>query len=118
MQHAFFHSISSTIIKFINAINKHNNSSLNTRTMDSKYCAHCNQWIYDSSDDNTYSYEEDSMSWDDWDYNAEQMADPDFISPLKRSRTEAGLSNSSDDNRPRKRRNFGPIPGDDSMQVD
>jgi len=80
------------------------------------YCPHCNVYIdqddilgFSISDSDSYSFEEDPMSESD-DY---------FIprAPAKRSRSEAKLSTSSDENdRPRKR--VSPVPSEDAMMVD
>lgn len=68
------------------------------------YCPQCSHYIddafpeYSYSTDSDYSLgDEEEMSWDDWDYNAEQMED--FSSTLKRSREELTVP----DERPRKR---------------
>lgn len=70
------------------------------------YCPQCDHFIdvsdleYSYSDDDyNYSFDEEEMSWDDWDYNAEQMEAEDFVSPLKRKRSESRVP----DERPLKR---------------
>lgn len=68
--------------------------------MSDNYCEHCGSWVYSSDASDSYSYDEDSMSSDDWQYNAEEMADR---SPLKRTRSEAGLPSVSDNEREKKR---------------
>lgn len=80
------------------------------------YCPHCEVYIeqedvlgFSFSDTDSYSYDEDQMSEDDFYI--------DVRSPSKRSRSDAKLSNSDDNDRPRKR--LSPVPSDDdAMLVD
>lgn len=85
--------------------------------MSDEYCNSCGSWLADPMDDDSYVDDQSEMSWDDWDYNAEEMADmedPHFRSELKRSRAEANLDDY--DGRPRKKPCYGVI--GDQMLVD
>lgn len=78
------------------------------------YCPNCSQYIdeydleFSLSSGSDFSLDEDCMSTDD-EY-------PYPTSPKKRTRSEAKLSNSDDNDRPRKR--FSPLPSIDVIDVD
>lgn len=80
------------------------------------YCPNCSQFIEENdlefsfSEGSDFSYDEDCMS------DGSDDAMLDLRSPQKRTRQQAGLSHSDDNDRPRKK--LSPAPSLDVMEVD